>query len=1214
MDLDDIRRKRVRLFETSQHSPTRQPLPPPPPAGSADGDCFIVGERQAPASGSSRSLPLQQLPTSAPDAHLLGPADFPFLPFSQPLSYTAPALGLPLPPSPPPHYFGDFSSFEDQIYIPAIMPPKKRASASSAAAPEPKRPASARETDVTKDAINVRNFVAELECLKCVTCGHTLVAKQGLERLLVRQFSQVSMSQRRPTVVSALEVHSDDKNDLAGLIDLRLLCPKCKESHTCIGCGKRVSHTAHGAQGDGIAFAWHCDRARLSLIWFLLCGYDNQVQHNKPLEKSPKEKEARPARGRGGHRGRRGRGEGMPSGVGYGGGDGYYEEEHMDDWMPPPETLEEFKTKMPKESLAKLMAGPPGNAMPVPPPAPGFSGPGHALGDSGPHPVPASSLPVHGGPPPPPPFQWSIKPPSLSSYNLMSHMQQSKSSKKSKYLWSSKAHSAPPGGYGAYFGGPGHTLSGPPPGIAQGQAPNFPGPPSGYAGPPPGYPGHLPPSYPAQAYSNEPPPAPTGYKPTLLGSSFGYPPGPPLPPLVPATHKKKKKHPPPPPEQPAGAGAADSDQMIVDVVHDSDSEADAFDDEEMFFASHPAYSRLGHRKRAESPVHEDPDDLLTTQVMAAISLLLPSLSRPENEMTAFDYDPERLCSMLLRSSLVDRAAELLRNDSVEDAARRGGLYESVLHFVKTLATHFATIKDIVLDERPINRAGHDLLKVSSGMPTRLRVEEAQTSQPLYACMAGLHTQSKIVIKQAQTNELEYATDEGQQMLWICRSVCDLVELVEATNVHSETKTSEPTISVDSMAWQKELGMLEVPDEMILSSHIYGQEARTLGDPPPGRMRQLVKEITRLKTGLPPGIFVRYGESRMDVMKILIVGPKGTPYENGLWEFDLLCGIDYPNKAPKMSFRTTGGGLARVNPNLYNCGKICLSLLGTWSGEPWRPGKSTLLQVLVSIQAMIFCDEPHCNEPSYEGDRGSEPSRAYNRNVYAMTVKLAMLEWLDMSVRLHYALALRNRWLGESADAPVQQPYPGSDALWAEVVTRHFETHADEIAEMLEAWVADKPAPRPRRSTRHLPNPGHPFAAAGGGHTLGSDNSGILAHSHLASAATPPLAPAVPHMPPGMDPQTWDPVPYPFLPGTAPGSGAPPQSLTTGMPSASGFDSASAGAAAAASLKSGLKRLAPRPAEPDTPEPVERAMSAGEEALVKKLKWALVELAKNIKLA
>jgi len=104
--------------------------------------------------------------------------------------------------------------------------------------------------------------------------------------------------------------------------------------------------------------------------------------------------------------------------------------------------------------------------------------------------------------------------------------------------------------------------------------------------------------------------------------------------------------------------------------------------------------------------------------------------------------------------------------------------------------------------------------------------------------------------------------------------------------------------------------------------------------------------------------VRYGSLRPDLMKILVVGPKGTPYENGLWEFDLLCRNNFPNEAPVMSFRTTGGGVAHVNPNLYQDGKVCLSLLGTWSGEPWKPGVSTLLQVLVSIQAMTFCDEPH----------------------------------------------------------------------------------------------------------------------------------------------------------------------------------------------------------------------------------------------------------------
>jgi hypothetical protein len=43
----------------------------------------------------------------------------------------------------------------------------------------------------------------------------------------------------------------------------------------------------------------------------------------------------------------------------------------------------------------------------------------------------------------------------------------------------------------------------------------------------------------------------------------------------------------------------------------------------------------------------------------------------------------------------------------------------------------------------------------------------------------------------------------------------------------------------------------------------------------------------------------------------------------------------------------GGATVRFNPNLYNCGKVCLSLLGTWSGakgETWDPSASSMLQV------------------------------------------------------------------------------------------------------------------------------------------------------------------------------------------------------------------------------------------------------------------------------
>jgi ubiquitin-conjugating enzyme E2 O len=62
-----------------------------------------------------------------------------------------------------------------------------------------------------------------------------------------------------------------------------------------------------------------------------------------------------------------------------------------------------------------------------------------------------------------------------------------------------------------------------------------------------------------------------------------------------------------------------------------------------------------------------------------------------------------------------------------------------------------------------------------------------------------------------------------------------------------------------------------------------------------------------------------------------------------------------------------GGL-RLNPNLYACGKVCLSLLGTWQGkscEKWNPAQSTMLQVLISIQALVLNEKPFYNEPGHE---------------------------------------------------------------------------------------------------------------------------------------------------------------------------------------------------------------------------------------------------------
>ncbi|XP_052156971.1 probable ubiquitin-conjugating enzyme E2 26 [Oryza glaberrima] len=121
----------------------------------------------------------------------------------------------------------------------------------------------------------------------------------------------------------------------------------------------------------------------------------------------------------------------------------------------------------------------------------------------------------------------------------------------------------------------------------------------------------------------------------------------------------------------------------------------------------------------------------------------------------------------------------------------------------------------------------------------------------------------------------------------------------------------------------------------------------------------------LEKDLPASIYVRVSENRMDLLRAVIIGPQGTPYHDGLFFFDAQFTSTYPSTPPVVYYHS--GGL-RLNPNLYACGKVCLSLLGTWSGsgcEKWNSAHSTMLQVLVSIQALVLNENPYFNEPGYE---------------------------------------------------------------------------------------------------------------------------------------------------------------------------------------------------------------------------------------------------------
>ncbi|KAJ3547662.1 hypothetical protein NMY22_g1567 [Coprinellus aureogranulatus] len=230
-------------------------------------------------------------------------------------------------------------------------------------------------------------------------------------------------------------------------------------------------------------------------------------------------------------------------------------------------------------------------------------------------------------------------------------------------------------------------------------------------------------------------------------------------------------------------------------------------------------------------------------------------------------------------------------------------------------------------------------------------------------------------------------------------------------------------------------------------HFFDAEARMLVNSDiPRRSLAIAKEanvpqLAILTTNMPvawdSSIFLKVDETRVDVIKALIIGPEGTPYQNGCFLFDIFLGPSYNQAPPSVKYMTTNGGKFRFNPNLYADGKVCLSLLGTWQGPGWVAGKSTLLQVLISIQSMILCDEPYLNEPGWAQGAGTPASQAYSANVRRMVVKTAMLDNLKTPpepfgdiIRTHFRLKAKSisaqldDWLAKDDNKPTNGEGPG----------------------------------------------------------------------------------------------------------------------------------------------------------------------------------------------
>jgi len=155
--------------------------------------------------------------------------------------------------------------------------------------------------------------------------------------------------------------------------------------------------------------------------------------------------------------------------------------------------------------------------------------------------------------------------------------------------------------------------------------------------------------------------------------------------------------------------------------------------------------------------------------------------------------------------------------------------------------------------------------------------------------------------------------------------------------------------------------------------------------PPQTQKRLMRDIREAtKDSLKEqGIWYAPDTSNIIHGKAMIRGPSGTPYADCLLFFSFEFPADYPFTPPKVLF-LTGDGRTRMHPNLYVAGKVCLSILGTYSGPSWS-ANMTLETILLNLQSLLD-ENPLANEPAFTNGKLSDP----RHKAYADAVEHQMI--------------------------------------------------------------------------------------------------------------------------------------------------------------------------------------------------------------------------------
>ena len=118
-------------------------------------------------------------------------------------------------------------------------------------------------------------------------------------------------------------------------------------------------------------------------------------------------------------------------------------------------------------------------------------------------------------------------------------------------------------------------------------------------------------------------------------------------------------------------------------------------------------------------------------------------------------------------------------------------------------------------------------------------------------------------------------------------------------------------------------------------------------------QRIKKETEKIKKDPIAGITAEPDPENPRYFKVVISGPKDSPYEGGKFKLQLYLPDEYPMVPPKCLFMTK-----IYHPNIDFLGTICLDILKT----NWSPALQ-IRAVLLSIQSLL--NEPNTADPLNE---------------------------------------------------------------------------------------------------------------------------------------------------------------------------------------------------------------------------------------------------------